>query len=147
MSHRDWDQSCKVYIGNLGQNGTKHEIEASFTKYGPLKNTWIARNPPGFAFVEFEDPRDAEDAVRGLDGTRICGVRVRVEMSSNRPRSGRDGRGGVDRRGGGGGGGGYNRGPPRYNDRSRSRSPKRRAPPSRSRSRSYSPRQRRTSHS
>lgn len=69
MSHRDWDQSCKVYIGNLGQNGTKHEIEASFTKYGPLKNTWIARNPPGFAFVEFEDPRDAEDAVRGLDGT------------------------------------------------------------------------------
>ncbi|KAL5241297.1 hypothetical protein ACI65C_008707 [Semiaphis heraclei] len=155
MSHRDWDQSCKVYIGNLGQNGTKHEIEASFTKYGPLKNTWIARNPPGFAFVEFEDPRDAEDAVRGLDGTRICGVRVRVEMSSNRPRGGRDGRGGGgggDRRGGGGGGGGgYNRGPPRYNDRynerSRSRSPKRRAPPSRSRSRSYSPRQRRTSHS
>lgn len=147
MSHRDWDQSCKVYIGNLGQNGTKHEIEASFTKYGPLKNTWIARNPPGFAFVEFEDPRDAEDAVRGLDGTRICGVRVRVEMSSNRPRGGRDGRGGIDRRGGGGGGGGYNsRGPPRY-DRSRSRSPKRRAPPSRSRSRSYSPRQRRTSHS
>lgn len=71
MSHRDWDQSCKVYIGNLGQNGTKHEIEASFTKYGPLKNTWIARNPPGFAFVEFEDPRDAEDAVRGLDGTLV----------------------------------------------------------------------------
>ncbi|XP_050523744.1 RNA-binding protein 1-like [Daktulosphaira vitifoliae] len=153
MSHRDWDQSCKVYIGNLGQNGTKHEIEASFTKYGPLKNTWIARNPPGFAFVEFEDPRDAEDAVRGLDGTRICGVRVRVEMSSNRPRNGRDGRGGGDRRGGGGGGGGgYNRGPPRYNndrynDRSRSRSPKRRAPPSRSRSRSYSPRRQRASHS
>ena len=34
---------------------------------------WIARNPPGFAFVEFEDPRDAEDAVRGLDGKVICG--------------------------------------------------------------------------
>jgi hypothetical protein len=29
----------------------------------------------GFAFVEMEDPRDAKDAVRGLDGTRICGTR------------------------------------------------------------------------
>lgn len=37
-------------------------------KYRPLKNIWIARNPPGFSFVEFDDPRDAEDAVRGLDG-------------------------------------------------------------------------------
>lgn len=73
--HRDsWDLSCKVYIGNLGNNASKYEIEDAFTKYGPLRNVWVARNPPGFAFVEFEDPRDAEDAVRGLDGTRVCGV-------------------------------------------------------------------------
>ena len=73
--HRDsWELSCKVYIGNLGNNASKYEIEDAFTKYGPLRNVWVARNPPGFAFVEFEDPRDAEDAVRGLDGTRVCGV-------------------------------------------------------------------------
>jgi hypothetical protein len=39
---------------------------------------------PGFAFVEFEDDRDAEDAVRGLDGTTICGNRVRVEHSTGK---------------------------------------------------------------
>ncbi|KAK8725382.1 hypothetical protein OTU49_010832 [Cherax quadricarinatus] len=77
---------CKVYVGNLGNNAAKHELESAFTKYGPLVNVWVARNPPGFAFVEFEDPRDAEDAVRALDGTRLCGVRVRVEMSTGRSR-------------------------------------------------------------
>lgn len=59
----------KVYVGNLGSSASKHEIESAFQKYGPLKNVWVARNPPGFAFVEFDDTRDAEDAVRALDGT------------------------------------------------------------------------------
>lgn len=84
--YREWDLQCKVYVGNLGSSASKHEIEGAFGKYGPLRNVWVARNPPGFAFVEFEDKRDAEDAVRSLDGTRCCGTRIRVEMSSGRTR-------------------------------------------------------------
>jgi len=75
---------CKVYVGNLGNNACKHELEDVFSKYGPLVNVWVARNPPGFAFVEFEDPRDARDATKCLDGVRICGSRARVEMSTGR---------------------------------------------------------------
>ncbi|GBM21225.1 Serine/arginine-rich splicing factor 7 [Araneus ventricosus] len=78
---------CKVYVGDLGNSGTKHEIEDAFSYYGPLRNVWVARNPPGFAFVEFEDSRDARDAVRGLDGKLLCGRRVRVELSTGRSRS------------------------------------------------------------
>ncbi|CAD7082510.1 unnamed protein product [Hermetia illucens] len=115
--YREWDLQCKVYVGNLGSSASKYEIENAFGKYGPLRNVWVARNPPGFAFVEFEDRRDAEDAARALDGTRCCGTRIRVEMSSGRSR--RD-----DRRRGGGG-----------RSRYRSRSPRRsRTPRSRSRS-------------
>ncbi len=29
---------------------------------------WVARKPPGFAFVEFDDLRDAQDAIRAMDG-------------------------------------------------------------------------------
>lgn len=65
---RDCPLDCKVYVGNLGNSGNKNELERSFGYYGPLRSVWVARNPPGFAFVEFEDPRDASDAVRELDG-------------------------------------------------------------------------------
>ena len=39
-------------------------------RYGPLRSVWIARKPPGFAFIEYEDMRDAEDAVRKMDGAQ-----------------------------------------------------------------------------
>ena len=58
----------KVYVGDLGSSATKQDLEDAFNPYGRLRNVWVARNPPGFAFVEFEDGRDAEDAVRALDG-------------------------------------------------------------------------------
>lgn len=147
-------RTYKVYVGNLGENGRKDELEREFKKYGRLHDVWVARNPPGFAFVEFEDQRDAKDAIEGLDGKHICGARIRVEMSRHRGgRGGRSGGGGGyrgDRSGGGrhfdDRGGGYDR----YDDRSRSpyRSPPRRGGrspepdrwQSRGRSRSRSPR-------
>ncbi|CAH3185253.1 unnamed protein product, partial [Porites evermanni] len=110
----------KVYVGNLGDNGKKEEIQREFEKYGRLRDVWVARNPPGFAFVEFEDARDADDAIKDLDGKHICGARVRVELSRHKG-------GGRSRGGGGGGyrGGGGRRfeergGFGRYDDRSRS---------------------------
>ncbi|XP_063811742.1 serine/arginine-rich splicing factor 3-like [Pseudophryne corroboree] len=86
--HRDsCPLDCKVYVGNLGNNGNQTELERAFGYYGPLRSVWVARNPPGFAFVEFEDPRDAADAVRELDGRTLCGCRVRVELSNGEKRS------------------------------------------------------------
>ncbi|CAJ0963060.1 unnamed protein product [Ranitomeya imitator] len=86
--HRDsCPLDCKVYVGNLGNNGNKTELERAFGYYGPLRSVWVARNPPGFAFVEFEDPRDAADAVRELDGRTLCGCRVRVELSNGEKRT------------------------------------------------------------
>ncbi|AQK85207.1 ASF/SF2-like pre-mRNA splicing factor SRP31 [Zea mays] len=41
----------------------------------------IPPRPPGFAFVEFEDARDAEDAIYGRDGYNFDGHRLRVELA------------------------------------------------------------------
>nr|CAD2185504.1 unnamed protein product [Meloidogyne enterolobii] len=130
----------KVYVGGLPEDATSEELDDAFHKFGRIRKIWVARRPPGFAFVEFDDHRDAEDAVRSMDGTRICGVKARVELSvsaSGRPSGG--GRGGFRGGGGGGygGGGGGGRG---YRDRSRDRHDRDR---DRDRSRSRSPYQRR----
>ena len=60
---------CRIYVGNLPPDIRTKDIEDLFYKYGKitfidLKNQ---RGPP-FAFVEFEDPRDADDAVYAREG-------------------------------------------------------------------------------
>uniref|UniRef100_H2Z4P2 Serine/arginine-rich splicing factor 7 n=1 Tax=Ciona savignyi TaxID=51511 RepID=H2Z4P2_CIOSA len=74
----------KVYVGNLGSNASREELEEEFGYYGRLDSVWVARNPPGFAYVLFEDARDAKDAVRALDGKVICDRKVRVDISNSR---------------------------------------------------------------
>ncbi|VDK47127.1 unnamed protein product [Anisakis simplex] len=128
MSRRGDPLDCKVYVGGLPQDATSQEVEDAFNRFGRIRKVWVARRPPGFAFVEFEDSRDAEDSVRALDGTRICGARARVELSHGRRRNpgGYGGRGGYGGGGGGGGGGAprrRSRSPYRARSRSRSRTP------------------------
>merc|ERR1711936_1389334 len=88
--HGEWPLDAKIYIGDLGSDATRYELEDAFSPFGSVKNVWIAKRPPGFAFILMEDSRDAEDAVKELDGTRICGRRVKVQMSKPRSGGGRD---------------------------------------------------------
>jgi len=107
MSSRN---ECRIYVGNLPPDIRTKDIQDLFHKFGKvtfvdLKN----RRGPPFAFVEFEDARDAEDAVKARDGYDYDGYRLRVEF----PRGGGPGsyRGGRNDRNRGGGGG-RGRGPP-----------------------------------
>ncbi|XP_052193563.1 serine/arginine-rich splicing factor SR30-like isoform X2 [Diospyros lotus] len=102
--------SRTVYVGNLPGDIREREVEDLFYKYGRIVDIdlKIPPRPPGYAFVEFEDYRDAEDAIRGRDGYNFDGHRLRVEFahggrgSSSVDRyssySGGSGRGGVSRR-------------------------------------------------
>ncbi|XP_055996814.1 serine/arginine-rich splicing factor 7-like isoform X2 [Ostrea edulis] len=100
--YRDNNLEGKIYVGDLSRDANEKDLERAFEYYGRLRNVWVARNPAGFAFIEFEDPRDADDAVRGMDGTSICGSRVRVEHSTGKVRPKPWLRGGRPPRSGGG---------------------------------------------
>ncbi|XP_075146301.1 serine/arginine-rich splicing factor 1-like [Haematobia irritans] len=93
----------RIYVGNLPPDIRTKDIQDLFHKFGKvtfvdLKN----RRGPPFAFVEFEDARDADDAVKARDGYDYDGYRLRVEF----PRGGGPGSYRGNRNEGGGGGGG-----------------------------------------
>ena len=71
----------RIYIGGLPPDASRREVEREFEYFGHLRDVWVARNPPGFGFIVYDDTRDAEDAVREMDGRRVCGSRVRVEFA------------------------------------------------------------------
>ncbi|KAJ8447820.1 hypothetical protein Cgig2_015183 [Carnegiea gigantea] len=72
-----------IYVGNLPGDIREREVEDLFYKYGPIVDIdlKIPPRPPGYAFVEFEDERDAEDAVHGRNGYDFDGHRLRVEFA------------------------------------------------------------------
>jgi RNA recognition motif-containing protein len=68
-------------VGNLSIHSRSEDIQKLFYQYGKI--TVLDRSDPGphpqFAFVKFEDPRDAEDAVCTWDGYVFNGSRLKVE--------------------------------------------------------------------
>ncbi|XP_077218226.1 serine/arginine-rich splicing factor SR30-like [Tasmannia lanceolata] len=103
--------SRTLYVGNLPGDIREREVEDLFYKYGPIVDIdlKIPPRPPGYAFVEFEESRDAEDAIRGRDGYNFDGHRLRVELAHG----GRGQSSSIDRystySGGGGSRGGVSR--------------------------------------
>jgi len=52
---------AKVYLGNLSYDARERDLEKFLKGYGRVRNIQIKE---GFGFAEFEDTRDAEDAVK-----------------------------------------------------------------------------------
>ena len=136
------NNDSKLYIGNLGKDPPCHEdLKYEFSYYGPILDVWIAKQPPGFAYVTFEDKRDAEDAMDGLNGARFKGRELLVKMA-NPLRE--DGRKKFDRPYGESRSRSRSRSRPRQRSRSRTRQRSRRTDRSRSKSRDRSRRSRKS---
>jgi len=70
----------KVYVGNLPEDVSERELDKLLKNYGRYDNVVLKGN---YAFVEFEDSRDAEDCVKDLDGAREYGNRLRLEHAKD----------------------------------------------------------------
>lgn len=88
----------RVFIGSLPPDARESDIERFLREYGRINEISVKR---GYGFVEFDDKRDAEDAIFELDGKELLGERVSLQPARGRKRE--LGYGGGDRYGGGGG--------------------------------------------
>lgn len=71
----------RIYVGNLPMDVQERDLEDLFFKYGKIRDVELKNNRGTipFAFVRFEDPRDAEDAVYGRNGYEFGDSKLRVE--------------------------------------------------------------------
>lgn len=72
-----------LFVAGLASGTTPEELRAAFERYGKLARCDIPKKrglPGDFAFVEYEDDRDAEDAKDRMQGTQIAGRAVAVEV-------------------------------------------------------------------
>ncbi|XP_050305501.1 serine-arginine protein 55-like [Anthonomus grandis grandis] len=75
--------STRVFVGGLNHKVREKDLEKFFRHYGRTKEVAMKN---GYAFVEFEDYRDAEDACYEMNGKDLMGDRITVERARGTPR-------------------------------------------------------------
>merc|ERR1712183_515314 len=67
-----------VYIGGISDRVRTGDVEDFLKGYGRVLDISLKSK---YGFIEFEDKYDAEDACKDLDDKKLCGERVKLEMS------------------------------------------------------------------
>ena len=62
----------RLFLGNLGNDCRQRDIEKLFDGFGELRNVNIKGQ---YGFLEMDDKRDAEDAIKEVNGRSFNGGR------------------------------------------------------------------------
>ncbi|KAJ3213828.1 hypothetical protein HK099_007173 [Clydaea vesicula] len=90
MSRRDSRKST-LFIAGISARTRARDLAYEFERYGRLvrcdipapRNHYSSSKP--YAFVEYEDPRDAEDAYFEMQNRRIDGYNIIIQWAKNSP--------------------------------------------------------------
>ncbi|EFJ44931.1 hypothetical protein VOLCADRAFT_121229 [Volvox carteri f. nagariensis] len=119
---RERDLRTSLLFRNLSKTTTADDLRHTTERFGPIRDIYLPKDfytgdPRGLGFVEFSDPKDAEEARHSLDGSTLAGRVISVQFAQHgrkRPEDYRNGGSGGYHSGSGGGygssrGGGYDR--------------------------------------
>ncbi|KAK4518926.1 60S ribosomal protein L32 [Mucor velutinosus] len=70
---------CRLYVGKVSRYAREQELRDLFSRYGRIRDL-VLRD--FYAFVEFDNIRDAEDASKELNGYELEGERLIVQVAN-----------------------------------------------------------------
>jgi cold-inducible RNA-binding protein len=89
--------SMKLYVGGLAYSITEKELEELFAEQGKVTSATVIKDrdsgqSKGFGFVEMEDIKEAQNAIKELNGKEVSGRAIMVNQA--RPQEDRSSGGG-----------------------------------------------------
>eukprot|EP01129_Flabellula_baltica_P004569 TRINITY_DN1597_c0_g1_i1.p1 TRINITY_DN1597_c0_g1~~TRINITY_DN1597_c0_g1_i1.p1 ORF type:complete len:226 (+),score=41.02 TRINITY_DN1597_c0_g1_i1:306-983(+) len=72
------NENSTIFIGGISHNTTVNELKEIFKPFGHVTSLTLKNR---YAFLVYEDPHDAMDAIRDLDGRVVNGVTMNVQMA------------------------------------------------------------------
>ncbi|XP_057684576.1 serine/arginine-rich splicing factor 10-like [Corythoichthys intestinalis] len=78
--------NSSLFVRNISDESRPEDLRREFGRYGPVVDVYIpldfyTRQPRGFAYIQFEDVRDAEDALHSLDRKFVCGRQIEIQFA------------------------------------------------------------------
>lgn len=70
---------CRIYVGHLNENISQELLDIKFSPYGKIVG--FLRTSPGFAFVQYEQPGSATNAIQAENGSFLAGQRILVKSA------------------------------------------------------------------
>lgn len=78
-----------IYVGNLGKDVNQEDLRLAFEAFGKVSNIKLivdreSGESRGFGFVAMPNIKDAESAIRTLDGSEFKGQVIKVGLARRR---------------------------------------------------------------
>ena len=73
----DEDLRPRLFIGGLVEPLEKEDLKQHFTEFGEIVDVWIAYDPPGFAFLEYDNLDSAKAAKEALNNAELFNTQIK----------------------------------------------------------------------
>ncbi|MEE6475795.1 hypothetical protein FKM82_010859 [Ascaphus truei] len=86
MSRYSRPPNTSLFVRNVADGTRPEDLRREFGRYGPIVDVYVPldfynRRPRGFAYIQFEDVRDAEDALYNLNRKWVCGRQIEIQFA------------------------------------------------------------------